>query len=67
MQTALGAHTRTRRTWSRACGSWSRRSQRTASNVALRIADYIGPQPAKDIADIAREVGGDMDVVRAAG
>jgi hypothetical protein len=29
-------------------------------NVALRIADYIGPQPAKGIADIAREVGADV-------
>ena len=32
-------------------------------NVALRIADYIGPQPAKGIADIAREVGADVIVV----
>jgi hypothetical protein len=26
-------------------------------NVALRIADYVGPQPAKGIANIAREAG----------
>jgi nucleotide-binding universal stress UspA family protein len=32
-------------------------------NASLRIVDHIGPQPAHEIADLAREVGADLIVV----
>ncbi len=32
-------------------------------NIALKIVNYVGPQPAQGIADVAREVGADVIVV----
>lgn len=35
--------------------------------ASLRIVDHVGPQPAHEIADIAREVGADLVVVGSRG